>query len=105
MFGDERNPLKLATMGRSGEKNFAALPKDQGPRNDRVRIPGDMRRSDADSAVISRGVNAHLLPATVWMGRQFARTGGPALCPQGNVRGRAPKGTISAKCRRRTFAP
>ena len=89
MLGDERKPLIIESIWPSDEKIFAAEPKNYGPRNDRARSPGNVRKSGVGSAVITRGVNEHPLPVMVWLGGHSARMGGPALCPQGDLRGRA----------------
>ena len=73
MLGDE------GRRGWKAEKIFAAGPKDEGPRNDRARVPGNIGKSDVGSAVITRGVHARPLPAMVWLGGHFARMGGTAL--------------------------
>ena len=87
MLGDEGKTLKLEPVWFSAEKIFSAGPKDEGPRNDRARIPGNIGKSDVGSAVFARGVREHPSPAMVWLGGHFARMGGPHFGRKGTYVG------------------
>ena len=71
---DARRREPSGFIGFSDEKTFAAEPKNQGPRNDRALIPGNMNYAWRQRAPFD---------GEALLGCQLGGTGGRALCPKG----------------------